>query len=59
MGTDKKLVQSILKAGETSGERVWELPLWDDYCDDVKSKIADVKISVLPARPAPLPVAPS
>ena len=43
MGTDKKLVQSILKAGETSGERVWELPLWDDYCDDVKSKIADVK----------------
>lgn len=43
MGTDEKLVQSILKAGKMSGERVWEFPLWDDYCDDVKSKIADVK----------------
>ncbi|MEE2877105.1 MAG: leucyl aminopeptidase [Candidatus Neomarinimicrobiota bacterium] len=43
MGTDEKLVKSIIKAGEATGERAWELPLWDDYCNDVKSKIADVK----------------
>ncbi|MBH32017.1 MAG: leucyl aminopeptidase [Candidatus Marinimicrobia bacterium] len=43
MGTDEKLIKSIIKAGEATGERAWELPLWDEYCDDVKSKIADVK----------------
>ena len=43
MGTDDRLVEAIKRAGEVTGERVWELPLWDDYCEDVKSKIADVK----------------
>ena len=43
MGTDEKLIKAIIKAGEATGERAWELPLWDEYCDDVKSKIADVK----------------
>jgi len=43
MGTDEKLIDALKKAGEITGERVWELPLWDDYCEDVKSKIADVK----------------
>ena len=26
-----------------SGERVWELPLWPEYSDDVKSDAADLK----------------
>ncbi|MFQ6674193.1 MAG: leucyl aminopeptidase [Fidelibacterota bacterium] len=43
MGTDEKLVEAIKQAGEFSGERVWELPLWEEYSEDVKSKIADVK----------------
>ena len=43
MGTDRKLIEALIEAGEKSGERVWELPLWDEYCKDIKSKIADVK----------------
>ena len=43
MGNDKKLINNILKAGEISGEKCWELPLWDEYCEQVKSKIADIK----------------
>ncbi|MDP6456922.1 MAG: leucyl aminopeptidase [Candidatus Marinimicrobia bacterium] len=43
MGNDEKLIDAIRKAAEASGEKVWPLPLWDEYCDDIKSKIADVK----------------
>ena len=43
MGNDEKLIRSIIKAGDVTGEKVWELPLWEEYCNDVKSKIADVK----------------
>jgi leucyl aminopeptidase len=45
MGTDNELVQDLITAGERSHERVWELPLWDDYRDLIKSDIADVKNS--------------
>jgi leucyl aminopeptidase len=45
MGTDEKLVEEVRQAGERAGERVWELPLWDDYRDLMKSDIADVKNS--------------
>ena len=43
MGNNKSLINNILKAGEITSERCWELPLWDEYCEQVKSKIADVK----------------
>ncbi len=43
MGTDDGLVEEVRRAGERSGERVWPLPLWDDYRDLMKSDIADVK----------------
>lgn len=43
MGNDKSLLEKIRQAGETSGERVWELPLWEDYRELAKSKIADLK----------------
>ena len=26
-----------------SSEKVWELPLWEEYSKDIKSKIADIK----------------
>ena len=45
MGTDEKLVEEVRQAGERAGERVWELPLWDDYRDLMKSDIADLKNS--------------
>ena len=43
MGTDEALVEEVRRAGDLSGERVWPLPLWDEYRDLMKSDIADVK----------------
>ena len=43
MGTDAALIDELRRAGEVAGERLWELPLWDDYRDLIKSDIADVK----------------
>jgi leucyl aminopeptidase len=43
LGTDEKLKQLVRAAGEATGERVWEMPLWDGYCDLIKSDIADMK----------------
>ena len=43
MGNDKPLQERVRKAGETTGERVWPLPIWKDYHDQIKSHIADVK----------------
>jgi leucyl aminopeptidase len=43
MGTDEKLLDEVRQAGERAGERVWPLPLWDEYRDLMKSDIADVK----------------
>jgi len=43
MGNDRRLIESLKRAGERCGERVWELPLWDEYGEAMKSDIADLK----------------
>ncbi|MBJ6724584.1 leucyl aminopeptidase [Geomesophilobacter sediminis] len=43
MSVDPALVEALKKASELSGERIWELPLWDDYGEGMKSDIADLK----------------
>jgi len=43
MGTDGALMTRIEKAGEATHERVWRLPLWEDYMEQIKSDIADMK----------------
>jgi len=43
LGNDERLVQQLLAAGERSGERLWQLPLWDAYAAQVKSEVADIK----------------
>ncbi len=43
LGNDQKLVDALLQAGRESGERLWQLPLWDDYDQQIKSEVADVK----------------
>ena len=35
------LAKDLLAAGETSGDRVWQLPLWDEYQDLLDSPFAD------------------
>ena len=43
MGTDAELINNIKASSVKTGEKVWEFPLWDEYLEQVKSKIADVK----------------
>jgi leucyl aminopeptidase len=33
----------LVDAGTASHERVWRLPLWDDYKDDIASDVADLR----------------
>ncbi len=39
---DKKLAEQLMAVGESSGERVWHMPLVDDYADSLESDIADL-----------------
>lgn len=43
MGNDENVIDALKKAGDRSYERVWELPLFDEYEKLIKSDIADVK----------------
>ena len=43
MGTNDKLMQKVKESSKSTGEKVWELPLWPEYCKQIKSDIADVK----------------
>ncbi len=43
MGNDDKLIKQLQKAAEQSGEKVWHMPSGDEYADEMKSKIADLK----------------
>ena len=43
LGTSEKFKQMLRQAGEKTGERVWELPLWEGYYENIKSDIADMK----------------
>jgi leucyl aminopeptidase len=45
LGTDDSLKDKIRKAADRTGERVWELPLWEDYHELIKSDVADFKNS--------------
>ncbi|MCC6545023.1 MAG: leucyl aminopeptidase [Nitrospirae bacterium] len=45
LGNDKDLKDRTKTAGEKVWERVWEMPLWDDYAEQIKSPVADMKNS--------------
>jgi leucyl aminopeptidase len=42
MSNDDALTQEVIKAGEQAADRVWPLPLWDDYQELLKSNFADM-----------------
>jgi leucyl aminopeptidase len=42
LSNDEKLAQEILAAGNASGDRAWQLPLWDDYQSQLDSNFADM-----------------
>ena len=43
MGNDDGLIDEIKKASEVSGEKVWHLPCTEEYLEEMKSDIADLK----------------
>ncbi len=45
MGNDSELVHNLIDSAEKNGEKFWELPLWDEYFESLKSDIADMKNS--------------
>jgi len=42
-GNDETLKESMRKAGLKTGERVWEMPLWEEYFEQLKSDVADMR----------------
>ena len=43
MGNDRKLLDALKKSGENTYERVWEMPLFEEYKEYLKSDIADIR----------------
>lgn len=44
-GNHRELLERLKRAGERTYERVWELPLYDEYAELLKSDVADLKNS--------------
>ena len=42
-GSDQNLVDRLIRAGASCGDKLWQLPLDDDYNDRLKSHVADIK----------------
>ena len=45
LGNEQHLIDTLIQAGERCGERLWQLPLWDEYDQLLKSDVADIKNS--------------
>ncbi len=43
LGNDDALKAAFKAAGEQAGERVWEMPLWEDYAEQLNSDVADMR----------------
>jgi len=43
MGNDPAMIKQLQSASEASGEKVWHLPSGEEYLEEMKSKIADLK----------------
>jgi leucyl aminopeptidase len=42
MGNDDALCNELTQAGEKAADRLWRLPLWDEYQEQLKSNFADI-----------------
>lgn len=42
VSNNEELAADLLKAGKKSHDRAWELPMWDEYQEQIKSPFADI-----------------
>lgn len=42
MGNDEPLIEELLSAGQDAGDRAWQLPLGEEYDEQLKSPFADM-----------------
>lgn len=50
LGNDQKWINEILSAAKTQDEYMWQLPIIDEWRQDIKSKVADIKNIGTPMR---------
>ena len=43
MGTSDDIKQGLIQSGQKTHDRVWELPMFEEYQEQIDSKIADIK----------------
>lgn len=43
IGTAVDLKTRLKKLSKDTGEKMWELPLWEEFQDQIKSHVADIK----------------
>ena len=43
MGNNEDFVKQIIETGKIVGEKYWELPMWQEYRDNMNSDVADMK----------------
>jgi leucyl aminopeptidase len=43
MTNNEKLCERVQAAAQRTHERVWRLPLWEEYADQLKSEVADIQ----------------
>ncbi len=43
MGNNQGLIDQLIAAGKRSGEKLWQLPLYEEYKDYSRSEVADIK----------------
>jgi leucyl aminopeptidase len=43
MTNNQQALDRVVVASNACGEKIWQLPLWDEYGEDIKSQIADMK----------------
>ncbi len=42
-GNNQELVDQVITAGAEAGEKMWQLPIYDEYKEQNKSSVADIK----------------
>lgn len=50
LGNDQKWINEILASAKTQDEYMWQLPIIDEWRQDIKSKVADIKNIGTPMR---------